>query len=163
MGHSDRSASANLIIEQRHHAPVASQHVAEPHHGKLRRAFLVELLHQMLGNAFGGAHDARWVDRFIGRNQRESIHTVSHGRFSHRASPQNIVTNGFLGVQLHERNMFVSRSVKYDIGVCLMKHVRHAVRHRDISDDRNDAHIRKRRSQLQHERMERILIPLEQD
>ncbi len=87
MGDGHRTASADLFGEQGDHAPIAAQHVAEPHDRKFRETGVVVLLHQMLCNSLGDTHDAWWIDGLIRGDQHKSVDACFQSDFGDHASP----------------------------------------------------------------------------
>ena len=80
MGDGQRPAGGELAGEQRHHRPGRAQHVAEAHRhkagarpiaGPAARLVEVERLAEAFGEALGGAHHARRVDRLVGRDHHD--------------------------------------------------------------------------------------------
>ena len=83
----DRPARLDLLEEARHDAAVAAEHVAEPHGHEARAAARVAIvLNDQLGDALGGAHDARWIDGLVGGDQDEALDAVPLGRLAPRVA-----------------------------------------------------------------------------
>ena len=76
MGDRDRPAALDLPEERRHHAAPAAEHVAEAHRDEVSPGGLRDLLHDLLGDALGGAHDVGGAHRLVGRDEDEVLHPV---------------------------------------------------------------------------------------
>src|SRR5215203_3182049 len=65
----DWTARRDLPHERRHDAASTPQHVAESHRDERLPGAVGDTTHDLFGNSFRRAHDARGAYRFIGRDQ----------------------------------------------------------------------------------------------
>ena len=112
MGHGDRTAAADLLLEQRHHRAGGCQHVAEAHHAEARvRGALLQRLQHQLRQALGGAHDVRRVHRLVGRDQHEGLDPGLERRFRRVPGADDVVVDALDHVVLDDRHVLVGGRV----------------------------------------------------
>ncbi len=136
VGNRERTALADLPEEGRHHAPTAAQHVAEPHRDEVLPLLFRDLLHDLLGDPLGGAHDVGGPHRLVGRDQHKVLDTEFGGQLGHVACAQHVVRHRLGAVGLHERDMLVSRCMEDREGREALEHVLHTLPVPDVRDDR---------------------------
>ena len=96
---------------------------------------VLRLEHQ-LGDSFGGAHHADGVDRLVARDQDEPFDAALFRKLGGRLRAEHVVLHRLTDVELHQRNVLVSRGVKDDIRPMLLEHRPEPGPIGDISDDR---------------------------
>ena len=107
-----RPAFADLFAEQRYHAAVAAQHIAETYDGKARSRRTVHLLHQAFGDPLRRAHHACGIDRFIRRDQHKTLDPGRQRGLGHNTCPKDIVPDGLARIVLHQWHMLMGRRMK---------------------------------------------------
>src|SRR5256884_223373 len=87
-GHS-RPAGGGLALEERQHAAIGPEHVAEAYGPETspRRREIRQLEHDPLGDPLRGAQHAGRVDRLVGRDQHEFLDTVPRRGFRDAQRP----------------------------------------------------------------------------
>ena len=129
IGDGDRSAAADLVLEDRHDAAVGTQHVAEAHDGEARRRVLRHGVDAALGDLLRHAHDARRMDRLVGGDEDEVLHAELVGQFGHGAGAADVVADRLADVHFHQRHVLVGGRVEHDFGTVLredLPHPRHS-------------------------------------
>ena len=126
IGDGDRSAAADLVLEDRHHAAVGPQHVAEPHHGEAGRRDLRHGVDEALGNLLRHAHDARGMDRLVGGDEDEVPHAELVGHFGHDLGAADVVADRFADVHFHQGHVLVRGGVENDLRMKLREELPHA-------------------------------------
>ena len=122
MGQRHRAAAGDLVAEQRDHAAVGAQHVAEAHGHVFRVAAQSHVLHDQLRDALGGAHHVGGVDRLV----RGQLHVLLHAVFvraeRHVQRAAHVVLHGLGGAVLHQRHVLVRRRVEHHVRPILREH-----------------------------------------
>ena len=121
-----RLALAKLFILLRRRCPFFENRIAEHLRCFIRFARLhqmVEGLHNHLAQSLGGAHDVARVYRFVRTDQHKFIDVMNHCRKCGIVGTDDIVFNRFARTDLHQRYVFVGRSMEYDIRVILLEHL----------------------------------------
>ena len=91
------------------------------------------LLHDHLGNPFGGAHHAGGTHRLVRRDQHEMLGVVIHCTADHVLSPEHVVRYRIGYVVFHQRHVLVR---------CGVEHGVRAVPSENAADTRRVPHIR---------------------
>jgi hypothetical protein len=99
-------------MKYRHHASVASQHVAEANRN-IPAARGLESANHQFRHALGRPHNVRGANGLIGRDHHELRNAMRSRRFHHVQRAENIVLDRLEDVPLHQRDMLVSRCVKH--------------------------------------------------
>ena len=112
VGHRDRAAAPDLPQERRHHAAAAAEHVAEPHRDEVPPAGLGDLLHDLLGDPLGGAHDVGRAHGLVGRDEHEVLDPELGGELRDVPGAEHVVGDRLADVALHQRHVLVGRGVE---------------------------------------------------
>ncbi len=115
VGDRDRSAALDLMLEHRHHASAAAQHVAEPHHGERAAGSTRRLAHDHLGQPLGRPHHAGRRHGLVGRDHHQLLHVCPEAGVDEVARPHHVVGDRFFGIVFHQRHVFVRRGMKDDV------------------------------------------------
>ncbi len=76
MGHSDRTASWDLVLKKRDDASSTPQNIPETNGAKFGLTFTRHILNNHLGDPFGSPHHTGRIYRFIGWNEDKPFYTV---------------------------------------------------------------------------------------
>ena len=91
-------------------------------------------MHIALGDLFRSAHDARWIHRFVGRDEYEFLHPVLICQIGRALRSEHIVLETLSNIGFHQADMFVGRGVKHVVWVVFLKQMTHARVIFDIDD-----------------------------
>lgn len=143
----NRTALGYLLAEARDHRAVRTQHVAETRSDELRLALHLagldgqtERLHVDLGQTFCTAHDVGRVDGLVRRDHNHLLDVIFDTLVRHVARAGNVGQNGFAGILLHQRHVFV--------GCCVEDHLR-TIGAEDEIQTRNHAYVADYGNELQ--------------
>jgi len=111
--HTRRAAFAKLLFEERRHAALAPEDVAEAHDLALGPVLLGALLaaHVPLSQALGGAQHALRLDGLVGGDENELLGVVRAAQLQEADGRERVVAKGFRRVPLHQRDMLVGGGV----------------------------------------------------
>ena len=111
VGHGHGAAPRDLLLEERHDAAGAAQHVAEAHRAEAGARPRRVVLEEELGHPLGGSHDARGVHRLVRRDEHEALDPQAVGGPDQVQAAGHVVLDGLLGGVLHERHVLVGGGV----------------------------------------------------
>jgi hypothetical protein len=113
-----RLPRGQLPLEQRDHAPVAAQHVAEAHGAEVgaRVGQRGPPEDDLLGHALGGAHHAGRMHRLVGADQHELLGPEARRHLGHAQRAQDVVPRRLDHVLLHQRHVLVGGRVEDEVG-----------------------------------------------
>ncbi len=111
VGHGHGAAARDLLLEERHDAAGAAEHVAEADRGEAGARPRRVVLQEELGHPLGGAHHARGVHRLVRRDEHEALHPQPVGRPHEVQAAGHVVLDGLLRGVLHERHVLVGGGV----------------------------------------------------
>ena len=149
VGHGQRPPGGELALEQRHDRPGRAQYVAETNRHIARsvaqrrpppRLVEVERLAEALGEALGGAHDARRVDRFVGRDHHDEPSSKRPRGLGDVSAADDIGQHPLDRVGFDHRQVLQRRRMKDDLGF---------FRRDDLVDLGAVAHIAQQRNRVQ--------------
>src|SRR5262249_38241216 len=112
MRNCDRTAIANLLLENGNDTAPASEDVAKAHAAEAGTVAPALRLHDHFSHTLRGAHDAGGVDGFVGGNLYEPGCAKSEGLFDEVSCAADIVEDRFAGVDFHQVNVFVGGGMK---------------------------------------------------
>ena len=131
----DWPAPGDLLPEQRHHAASASQHVAKADSDIGQAAPERGGLHQQLGDALGRAHHTGGIHRLVGRDENKALDTMGLRKPQQVGCSFHIIGYGFSDIHLHQRHVFVRRSVEDGVWLVGVEHLAEAVEVPHVGDD----------------------------
>src|SRR5438132_10124870 len=111
----DRSASLDLFHEQRNDAARRSDDISESHNRHFHIALTCNIEEKHFCCALGCSHDTRGIDRFVRRNEDESIGTVFCADLGKRSCGERVVAYVFFWIFLAERNVLMCRRMNDDL------------------------------------------------
>ena len=152
MGHGDRTALRDLLLEDGNDAAIRPKNVSEAHGGEngngrvgillaLNRELLLNLavllsivLDDHLAHALGGTHNRCRIDRLVGRDENETfdLELVCQANRVQRA--ENVVLDSLTGTNFHKRNVFMSSRMEYRIRLILNKYIAQTTNVADATD-----------------------------
>src|SRR5690606_880712 len=160
----DRLPSLELALEDRNHAAVAAENVAEAHRGVRRgRVTLLEIQHDHFREALRRTHDAHGAHRLVCTDQDELLRAVHASSAGYAPGSDHVVPDRLPDIGLHQRHVFVSGRVKHPIGAVRLEHplYRDVVYH--VSDHRNDVEVGETVTKIQLEKEQARLHLIEKD
>ncbi len=163
MRHCHRPALLDLFLEQRHHAAVRIQHIAEPHRDEARVRPRIHVLAIHFGDPLGGAHDVRGIDRLVGGNQHEGPDTVPLGRFGQPHGAQHVVANRLANLGLQDRQVLVGRGMEDHVRLVLADYLLDGRRVTDVTQDGIEDQVPKIAPQLEVDAVQRVFTVVDHD
>ncbi len=142
VGDRDRSASFDLTQQRRYHAATTTEHVAKAHRrqDRCRRCRLADSDNHQLGHAFGQAHEAGRVDRFVGRDDHDPLGAKGDCRFADRECSEDVGHESLVGIGFDQRHVLVGRGVEDHLGLLAGEELAHAPRIGHVGDTRGHGH-----------------------
>src|SRR5215831_858703 len=143
VGDFDGSARGNLRLEDRNHAAVAAEHVAETH-GHASRADAVRAAggDDSFAHALGRAHHTDRIDRLVRGDHQQAPHVVLK-RYIHQVpGTQDVIAHCFAEMRFHHGHMFVRGRMEDTVYVVPVKHFRQTKTVADIAQGRHQFQLR---------------------
>ena len=150
VGHRNRAAGLDLLLEERDHGAVRAEHVAESGRDELGAALhlavalgLVQALHVDLADALAAAHHVRRVHGLVRRDHHEPRHAVPHGEVGKHLRAIDVVLDALAGVVLHHRDVLVRGGVEHVLRAEVLEYVLHppGVRDRGHNSGARDGRV----------------------
>ncbi|MPN18169.1 hypothetical protein SDC9_165527 [bioreactor metagenome] len=98
----------------------------------------VQTLHDLLGHAFGRAHDAGRINCFVGRDHDKSFYTFFAGKAGSSPAAVNIVADSFFWLCFHQRYMLVSSGMKNNLRFITVENTGHTFCVADAGNNRHN-------------------------
>ena len=134
VGDGDRAAAADLLLEDRNHAPGRAEHVSEPNHGVACGRLLRERVDVSLGDLLGDAHDAGGMDRLVRGDEHEVLGVELVGQIGDAAGAEDVVLDGLADVAFHQRDVLVGSGMEDDGGAKTVEDQPHPGGVADVAD-----------------------------
>lgn len=163
MGHCHGAACGDLLFKQRHDAAAAAEDVAEAHGGVAGLAALVDFEQYEFGDAFGRTHDAGGIDGFVAGDEHEAFAVVAVGTFHDVLSAEDVILDGFFGLQLHEGHVLMGGGVEDDGGPVAGEDALQALLVAHVADDGDIVFARVFGEQLLVDLVDAVLAASEQN
>src|SRR5690606_10053187 len=163
--HGDGPAGCDLALEDGYHAAAAAQHVAEAdrHELLVRAGAPGRVLHQVLDEPLGGAHDRGGVHRLVRRDVHEVGDAVLERELDEVAAADYVVEDRLFRVLLHERHVLVSSGMEDDVGAVAVEDVVEPGAVLDGTDDAVVPDLGPVAVELSFERVDAVLAVAEED
>ena len=146
--HGDGTAFGDLLAETRDNRSIAAKDVAEAGGDETGLAGVLALfdgeakaLDINLSKALGAAHDVGRIDGLVGRDHHHLIDAVFDALVSYVTGAVDIDQDGFARIVLHQRHVFVSRSVEDNLRVPFAESIVQARELADVADDRDEVQV----------------------
>ncbi len=140
--HGHRTAFRDLPFEQRDHAAVAAQHVAETHGHEIGLIVLVKGLDDHLADPLAGTHDIGGIYRLVRGDHDEPLRAVHGCGRSRLPCAEHVIFDSLAGAGLHQGHMLMGCCVINDIGTILGKNSIQPVGIAHRSDQHHQIQIR---------------------
>src|ERR1019366_4696382 len=123
----------DLFLEERNHAAVRSEDIAEPD-GHAAQPVAGPGWENQFSHPLGAAHDVSRVHRLVGRNHHEgrAIRTLRH--VQQRQQAENVVADRLFHVGFHYGHVLVGGDMENDLDPVGQEYFAHALRVAEVGD-----------------------------
>src|SRR6185437_5788968 len=118
-----RAAFANLLFEDRDHAAVAAQHIAETHRHETSTALMVKSENNHFRQPLGYAHHVGGLYGFVGRDHDKIFCAILLSHQGYVIGAEDIVGDRLEAIALHHGNVFVGSGVEHRVWPMQSEHV----------------------------------------
>src|SRR5205085_2192757 len=110
-----RTTSSDLPQKCRNYAASTAKHIAKANGYEVPIVFDRRVLHDQLGHPLRRSHDACWPYRLVGRNENKMLACRLQSCVGDVQRTENVISDRFNNVLLHQRDMLMSGGVKYGV------------------------------------------------